>query len=212
MSDSYFNTIILIISFSAFIFGSMANVTLQMNTDGIVPDVIDVAPQTVVEVKFPSGSELKMGNELTPTQVKDQPSLVSWPTTPGSYYTLCMTDPDPPSRQDPKFREMLHWLVVNIPAGSPPDANKGKTLTHYAGSGPPQGTGLHRYVYLVYKQPGLIQPDEKVTSNRSREGRRNFKIRDFAKKYNLGQPIAGNYYVAQYDDYVPILHKQLSGQ
>lgn len=35
--------------------------------------------------------------------------------------------------------------------------------------------------------------------------------REFAKKYNLGNPIAGNFYQAQYDDYVPILHAQLSG-
>lgn len=31
-----------------------------------------------------------MGNELTPTQVKDEPS-VSWPADPNSFYTLCMT-------------------------------------------------------------------------------------------------------------------------
>ncbi|XP_074597776.1 protein D3-like [Brevipalpus obovatus] len=196
-------------------FSSMGGNTLQisqMNKDGIVPDVIDVVPQTVVEVKFSNGTEVKMGNELTPTQVKDQPSLVSWPTTPGSYYTLCMTDPDAPSRQDPKFREWHHWLVVNIPAGSPPDISKGKVLSQYVGSGPPEGTGNHRYVYLIYKQPGIIQPDETLRTNTSGEGRGNFKIRDFAQKYNLGQPIAGNFYVAQWDDYVPLLYKQLSGE
>jgi hypothetical protein len=46
---------------------------------------------------------------------------------------------------------------------------------------------------------------------RSREGRINFSIRKFALKYNLGQPIAGNLFQAQYDDYVPKLHEQLSG-
>ena len=46
---------------------------------------------------------------------------------------------------------------------------------------------------------------------RSREGRINFSIRNFAVKYNLGQPVAGNLFQAQYDDYVPKLHEQLSG-
>ena len=39
-----------------------------------------------------------------------------------------------------------------------------------------------------------------------------FKIRDFAKKYNLGEPIAGNFYQAEWDDYVPKLYEQLSGE
>ncbi|XP_074598184.1 protein D3-like [Brevipalpus obovatus] len=185
--------------------------TSTMEKDGVVPDVIDVVPQNVVEVKFANGAEVKMGNELTPTLVKDPPTNVSWPTTPGSLYTLCMTDPDAPSRQNPKYREWHHWLVVNIPAGSPPAINMGRVLSEYVGSGPPKGTGNHRYVYLVYQQPGPIEPDEKLKTKTSGEGRENFKIRDFAKKYNLGQPIAGNFYVAQWDDYVPILYQQLSG-
>lgn len=39
-----------------------------------------------------------------------------------------------------------------------------------------------------------------------------FKIREFAKKYLLGEPLAGNFYQAMYDDYVPTLYKQLSGE
>jgi hypothetical protein len=36
-----------------------------------------------------------------------------------------------------------------------------------------------------------------------------FSTNKFALKYNLGTPIAGNFYQAQYDDYVPTVHKQL---
>lgn len=49
-----------------------------------------------------------------------------------------MTDPDAPSREDPKFREWHHWLVGNIPGS---EIAKGETLSAYVGSGPPQGTG-----------------------------------------------------------------------
>ncbi len=38
-----------------------------------------------------------------------------------------------------------------------------------------------------------------------------FKIRNFAKKYNLGDPVAANFYQAEWDDYVPKLYEQLSG-
>lgn len=179
-----------------------------MDTQGVVPDVIDSIPTHTVEVKYPSGAEVKFGNELTPTVVKDVPSHISWPSEEGALYTLCMTDPDAPSRQNPKYREWHHWLVVNIPDN---DVGKGKTISEYVGSGPPKGTGLHRYVFLVYKQPGQLNPDEKFRSNRCGEGRECFKIREFAKKYKLGVPIAGNFYVAQWDDYVPKLYQQLSG-
>ena len=67
----------------------------------------------------------------------------------------------------------------------------------------------NRYVYLVYEQPGLITPDEKKLTNRSADGRGKFSIENFAKKYNLGVPIAVNFYQAAYDDYVPELYKQL---
>lgn len=44
---------------------------------------------------------------------------------------------------------------------------------------------------------------------RSAEKREKFSIAKFALKYNLGNPVAGNFYQAQYDDYVPVLYKQL---
>ena len=179
-----------------------------MDREDIVPDVIDVLPQEVIEIEYPSGAVVKAGNELTPTQVKDVPLKVSWPADPASLYTLCMTDPDAPSRQAPKFREWHHWLVVNIPGS---DVAAGQTLSEYVGSGPPKGTGLHRYVFLAYKQPGKLTPDEPLRTNRSGDGRGGFKIREFAKKYNLGHPIAGNFYQAQWDDYVPKLYEQLGG-
>lgn len=91
---------------------------------------------------------------------------------------------------------------------------------------------------MVYKQPSWLNYDEEIRIskrcyfkiiikykwyyfkitlhslmmdlNRTRNGRVKFSIRTFAAKYNLGAPIAGNLFQAQYDDYVPILREQLS--
>ncbi|KAK5639487.1 hypothetical protein RI129_011979 [Pyrocoelia pectoralis] len=180
-------------------------ITQQMEKEAVVPDVIDVAPKEVAKVDYPSGVKVEQGNELTPTQVKDIPS-VKWTADANSFYTLCMTDPDAPSRAKPDFREWHHWLVGNIPGGN---IAEGETLSEYVGSGPPKGTGLHRYVFLLYKQDGKITFDEKRLTNRSGDNRGKFSIRNFASKYKLGNPVAGNFYQAQYDDYVPILYKQL---
>lgn len=151
---------------------------------------------------------MELGNILTPTQVQKQPQI-EWQADANSFYTLIMTDPDAPSRTEPKFREFRHWTVVNIPGNH---IEEGDVLSAYVGSGPPKGTGLHRYVFLVYKQPGKLSFEgEQRVGNNSRENRPKFSAAQFSKKYNMGVPVAGNFYQAEYDDYVPILHKQLSG-
>jgi len=67
------------------------------------------------------------------------------------------SDPDAPSRKEPTYREWHHWLVGNVPGN---DISKGEVLSAYIGSGPPPNTGLHRYVFLIYKQPGKLTFDE----------------------------------------------------
>ena len=104
------------------------------------------------------------------------------------------------------MREMLHWLVVNIPSG---DINKGEVVAEYVGAGPGKDTGLHRYVLLAYKQPEKLTIEEARITNQERNGRPAFSISKFAIKYKLGDPVAGNMFKAQYDDYVPTIHKQL---
>lgn len=116
-----------------------------MEKHSVVPDVIDSIPHSILEVIYSKTVKVDSGNELTPTKVKDQPS-VTWQAEKDVFYTLAMTDPDAPSRKQPKFREWHHWLVVNIPGD---DISKGDTLSEYIGAGPPKDTGLHRYVLLV---------------------------------------------------------------
>ncbi|KNC21388.1 hypothetical protein FF38_12547 [Lucilia cuprina] len=108
----------------------------------LIPDVISVPPAEFLKVK-------------------ETPS-VEWTHESNQFYTLTFTDPDAPSRKNPQFREYQHWIVANIPGN---DLSKGEILTAYVGSGPPQGTGLHR-----------------------------------------------NFYQAEWDDYVPTVHRQLSGK
>lgn len=147
-----------------------------------------------------------LGNILTPRQVKDVPE-VKWEADDSSFYVLAMTDPDAPSRKEATYREWHHWLVGNIPGS---DISAGEVLSAYVGSGPPPETSLHRYVFLIYKQPtGKITFDEKRLPNNCGDDRGGFKIAKFAEKYNLGAPVAGNFYQAEFDDYVPELYKQL---
>lgn len=158
-----------------------------------------------MQITYDNGILADKGVELTPTQVKNQPK-VEWQAEAGTYYTLIMTDPDAPSRKEPTIREWHHWLVVNIPGDN---IKKGEVLSAYVGSGPPKDSGLHRYTFILYKQPKKLEFDEKRLSNTEAMGREKFSTRNFAKKYGLGTPIAGNFYQAKYDAYVDVVHKQL---
>lgn len=167
----------------------------------IVPEVIDTLPAAVAEVVWPNGVKADMGKMLTPTQVKDQPK-VTFPHEAGCLYTVIMTDPDAPKDK----AEVHHWMTINVKDG---DSETGAVHSEYFGSGPPQGTGIHRYIFLVYKQPPNYTPTEAYRP-RNRERRYLWSVRQFAKDNNLGDPVAGNFYRAEFDSYVPTLHAELS--
>ena len=67
-------------------------------------------------------------------------------------------------------------------------------------------------MFLVYKQPKPVVFYTAVPflSDVDIEGRRGTKVTDIVEKYGLIGPVAGNFYQAQYDDYVPILHASFS--
>lgn len=147
----------------------------------------------------------EMGKELTPTQVQNPP-LVEWSAEKGIFYTLLMTEVDAPSRDDTSLKEWRHWLIVNIPEDN---VSKGDLLYGYQGSAPSKGSGFHRYVYLLFKQPDKLTFDENYSAANSIEGRPNFSTKNFSAKYGLGAPVAGNFYEAQYDEFSNVLLARL---
>ncbi|XP_054466335.1 phosphatidylethanolamine-binding protein 1 [Anoplopoma fimbria] len=171
---------------------------------------VEEKPGEPLTVKYDSVEVDELGKVLTPTQVQSRPTCMEWEGCDSTkLYTLALTDPDAPSRKDPKFREWHHFLVINMKGN---DVSSGCVMSDYVGSGPPKGTGLHRYVWLVYEQPGSLSCTETVLTNRSGDCRGKFQIQSFRKKYKLGAPVAGTCYQAEWDDYVPKLYEQLAGK
>jgi len=72
---------------------------------------VDERPQHALQVKY-AGTEVdELGKVLTPTQVKNRPTSIGWDgLDPGKLYTLVLTDPDAPSRKDPKYRQVEERL------------------------------------------------------------------------------------------------------
>jgi phosphatidylethanolamine-binding protein (PEBP) family uncharacterized protein len=119
-----------------------------------------------------------LGNTLKPKKVQDQPSISLYGETNGDHcatsnitYVVTLTDPDAPSRDDPKWSEMCHWIVANvslsqktfsilsIPLFGVEEKTKKEGLKsdeydevmEWKPPGPPPMTGKHRYVFLVWR-------------------------------------------------------------
>lgn len=184
-----------------------AHIYRSFAANEIVPDVVDEAPDCWLRVAYKSGREAEGGNRLTPTQTRSIPSL-SFNANNRSLFTLIMTDPDAPSRDDPRHREFVHWVVGNIQGN---DIDRADTIVDYVGAAPAKGTGLHRYVFLLYEHQNRLNFTTEVRlTNRCRNPRRFFSTRNFARAYGLTTLWAGNFYQAFYDDYVAVLQGQLS--
>ncbi|XP_049851207.1 phosphatidylethanolamine-binding protein homolog F40A3.3-like [Schistocerca gregaria] len=167
----------------------------------VIPDVIGPSePKHLLKVSY-GGTELSPGDTLTPTFVQNSPSL-SWPSNQDTLYTMMIIDPDAPSRSNPKNAPWLHWLVVNI-KGS--DISTGNTVAFYVGSAPPEGSGLHRYIYLVYEQSKLIEGLDPLKIDQ----RPRWNYKGFLDAHQLKQLVACNLHLSEYDDYVPIAYEKL---
>lgn len=88
------------------------------------------------------------------------------------------------------------------------DLSQGKEHWVYVPPGPPEGTGLHRYVLFVYKQKSKKQPFEGAKGFTA-AGRGKQHVEDFAKKHGLGHPVAVAAFQAEFDQSVPELYKRL---
>jgi len=194
-------------------------------SDEIVPDVVDAEPQQTLSVKWTVGDDSfsldKFGQERTPTQCQNQPVLsVAEGVSADKQYTVILTDPDAASRAKPEYREWVHLVVVNVPVVKQDDDTflfdtaSGETVIEYIGSAPPPDTGLHRYVFLVYEQTKAITVSEcgqekLIAKGGNGDGRPKFSAKTFASKNGLDTLVAGNFYQAQYDDFVPEIYASL---
>jgi len=126
----------------------------------IVPDVVPSPPKTALSVVYGDGVQVNGGNEMLISGVQSQPTI-NYPTEAQSFYTLYMIDPDNDSRETHKYRQFIHWLVINIPGvvgGQQISLSNGLVVSPYMGSAPGAGTGRHRYVFLLMKQSAPVDP------------------------------------------------------
>jgi phosphatidylethanolamine-binding protein (PEBP) family uncharacterized protein len=104
-----------------------------------------------------NNTEIISGTHLTPLQAHSEPK-VEYTANPNKLYTLIMHDPDA------VVGNYLHWVVINIPDNA---IANGQQLLNYKGPAPPPGSGIHRYIFLVFEQANRINSQNIPESKRA---------------------------------------------
>ena len=163
---------------------------------------------------FTLQGNINSGVEATTNDISNPPSAISitpfegygnpfLPINTTQLYTLVMIDPDSPSRANPTAAQILHLvqtgLRITTDLGETTEsAHLGLTATvpplvPYLAPAPQVDTGLHRYIFLLFMQPG----DNVDLGSFSADNRINFDVQSFIRSNTFGPPAAGAYLQAQ---------------
>lgn len=183
------------------------NVSTLLNAlkhDQVIPDVIpkSFAPSVLFSIVYP-GVETGLGKEILRNHTLPEPTIKllsgAGEGAGDKSFTLVLTDPDAPSRADPKFGEWRHWVVTGVKLS---EANENVKLTSAAATpyeppAPPAGTGLHRYVFLLFEEPVSFSiPKGAIEHVAALKDRRSWNAQAFAEKYGL-KLVGANFFVTQ---------------
>lgn len=97
------------------------------------------------------------GNNISPLVAAKKPRVIYNSHFPNEYYTLLMVDIDTLSRASRDGVEFVHWLVTNIPGV---DIAEGREILPYIGPTPSKLLGVHRIIFILFKQMSLISEQQ----------------------------------------------------
>lgn len=108
-------------------------------------------------------------------------------------YTVAMIDPDAPRHE--KGQAYLHWLRTGVQGSDLVNRvlTTGHTVTDYAPPTPPNGTGVHRYLFYLYQETENTNATVESITKRGK-----FDLDEYAKQHALCGPIAVNMFSTQY--------------
>ncbi|KAK4694398.1 hypothetical protein P7C70_g8740, partial [Phenoliferia sp. Uapishka_3] len=166
-------------------------------------------PSTYLQVTFPPSAptekehHVALGNELTPTQASPEPSFSFVPppgSKPDQTYTVLCVDPDAPSKVDQKWGPVRHWVQGGVRVGGGKVVVERGAVMGYKGPGPPPKTGLHRYIFAIYRDtlPGGVKPleEQKTFKDNELQSRLNWPFAEFVKENGL-ELLGMNFFEAQ---------------
>ncbi len=138
-------------------------------SDIFPPDVVDPSKlpplgTIAMTIEYDNEYTVEDGQKIPASQAEREPAVAFYPhpqtfdangNPECNLYTLLLVDPDAPSRIHHDMREFIYWAVLNI---NDADVSKGDLALSYMGPAPAYASGLHRYVFCLYKQKKPFSP------------------------------------------------------
>jgi len=146
-------------------------------------------------VEYPTGIRVRMGQKMKMADVRNAPSRIKCSALASSgnsddLYLLMFINPDVPSMVKPLQRSWLHWMLVNVKGFQ---TESGRILCKYTPPTPSANSGLHRYIFFLFKQEDHL--DQVAAYEDARRGK--FSVSEFAKRYHLGKPVAMTFFQSE---------------
>lgn len=184
----------------------------------IVPDVLEkFDTHGLLTIEYGPKNHVTLGNTLKVADTQNKPEIQFTHNSPtpeadlsiaeSDRFLLVMTDPDAPSNSDHKWLQYCHWIASDVAleaSGSGDDLSakldfsSANDLVPYSGPAPPEKTGKHRYVFLLYRQDPkahLVAPPDRPTWGTDVPGS---GVREWIKKHGGGsQLLAVNFFYAE---------------
>lgn len=165
---------------------------------GVIPTVIDdFIPALTLTVSWPNKTA-KLGNTIDPDELQNAPTVelhgYHKKGLSGLQYTIALTDPDAPSRDNPEWSEMCHWIATKVSIASSSimegfKSEKLKDIMSYKPPGPPPKTGKHRYVFLAFAPANGTTKKLRLSKPSDRQhwgtGKERHGVRDWAAQNGL---------------------------
>jgi len=119
-------------------------------------------------------------------------------------YILIMIDIDAPSRTNTtgSLAQVIHWIQPGYISASLKNGSyfllvsTSPVVVPYAGPAPPPGSGSHRYVLSLFKQPASFT-NPKAYAGFNAQNRTHFNTTDYVKQAGLGPIVAANYFTSE---------------
>ncbi|KAJ5001256.1 Lipase 1 [Colletotrichum sp. SAR 10_66] len=149
------------------------------------------------------GSKLKMKEVKMPFEFSVENISMAQNVTRNSRFIVLMIGPDSPSRENPSERNIKHYLAGNFTVEQTKSAvlnssmimkNSSAAFTEYMPPEPKSGSGMHRYIYLLYVQPEKMNRMGFDMVGMDMKDRKNFNLTSFRKMVGLKRPIGGTFF------------------
>ncbi|EFQ36587.1 hypothetical protein CGRA01v4_08469 [Colletotrichum graminicola] len=149
------------------------------------------------------GSMLQLMETKLPFEFSVENIMNAQNVTRNTRYILCMIGPDSPTREEPTERNVRYYLAGNFTVEQTKSEilssalimhNSTPAFNDYMVPDPKSGSGMHRYVYLLYVQPEKMNKMGFEAMGVDMKERKKFSISQLRKQAGLDRPIGGTFF------------------